>query len=94
MQVLSVARAIGINEDQLPYAAIQETMLMTNGEYMEDEDSKRVPPQYRPSMLVDLDHGRPMEIEVIIGSIVRRGKQVGVPTPQYVTHHDTRIDGS
>ena len=40
-----------------------------------------VPPQYKPSMLVDLEHGRRLEIEAWNGAIVRYGKQVGVPTP-------------
>lgn len=33
---------------------------------------------YRPSMLLDRDNGRPMEIEVILGDAVRRGKELGV----------------
>ena len=83
-QVLSVARAAGIDEDQLSHAAVEETMAATNAEYMKDPEGKRVPPPYKPSMLVDLEHGRPMEVEVIVGSIVRSGSELGVPTPQYV----------
>lgn len=33
---------------------------------------------YRPSMLVDADHGRPMEIETILGEAVRKAKRAGV----------------
>ncbi|EKD21266.1 uncharacterized protein L3040_000694 [Drepanopeziza brunnea f. sp. 'multigermtubi'] len=33
---------------------------------------------YRPSMLLDRENGRPMEIEVILGDAVRRGKELGV----------------
>lgn len=40
-----------------------------------------VPPQYKPSMLVDLEQGRRLEIEAWNGAIVRYGKQAGVPTP-------------
>ncbi len=39
------------------------------------------PPQYKPPMLVDLDHGRRLEIEAWNGALVRYGKQAGVPTP-------------
>ena len=39
------------------------------------------PPQYKPSLLVDLEHGRRLEIEAWNGALVRYGKQVGVPTP-------------
>lgn len=37
--------------------------------------------RYRPSMLLDREQGRPMEFEVILGDPVRRGKELGVPTP-------------
>jgi 2-dehydropantoate 2-reductase len=33
-------------------------------------------------MLVDLDHGRPMEVEAIVGAVVRAGREAGVPTPR------------
>lgn len=39
------------------------------------------PPTYKPSMLVDLDHGRRLEIEAWNGALVRYGKAAGVPTP-------------
>lgn len=35
----------------------------------------------RPSMLVDIDKGNPMEIEVILGNPLRIAKRLGVPTP-------------
>jgi 2-dehydropantoate 2-reductase len=34
-------------------------------------------------MLVDFEGGRPMEIEGIIGGVVKRGRQVGVDCPRY-----------
>ncbi|KAF8588743.1 6-phosphogluconate dehydrogenase C-terminal domain-like protein [Ramaria rubella] len=37
---------------------------------------------FKPSMLVDLEMGRPMEIEGIVGSVVRRGKEAGVMSPR------------
>ncbi len=39
------------------------------------------PPQYKPSLLVDLEQGRRLEIEAWNGAIVRYGKAAGVPTP-------------
>lgn len=39
------------------------------------------PPQYKPSMLVDLEHGRRLEIDALNGAIVRLGRAAGVPTP-------------
>lgn len=79
-----MARADGIGEDLLPESAIAETMEGTISEYMEDPEGKRVIQPFKPSMLVDLEHGRPMEVEVIVGSIVRKAKELGVPIPQYV----------
>ena len=37
---------------------------------------------FRPSMLVDLDLGRPMEVEAIVGGVLRRARAKGVPTPK------------
>ncbi|MGI9147368.1 MAG: ketopantoate reductase family protein [Chloroflexota bacterium] len=37
--------------------------------------------QSKPSMLQDMERGRPTEIEAINGSIVREGARLGVPTP-------------
>jgi 2-dehydropantoate 2-reductase len=35
----------------------------------------------RTSTTVDRERGREMEIDALIGVVVRRGKQFGVPTP-------------
>ncbi|RPD62621.1 hypothetical protein L226DRAFT_532387 [Lentinus tigrinus ALCF2SS1-7] len=37
---------------------------------------------FRPSMLVDLDCGRPMEVEAIVGGVLRRARAHSVPTPK------------
>jgi 2-dehydropantoate 2-reductase len=36
---------------------------------------------FRPSMLVDLDNGRPLELEVILGAPLRVARELGVATP-------------
>ncbi|KAL3439901.1 ketopantoate reductase PanE/ApbA C terminal-domain-containing protein [Aspergillus insuetus] len=36
---------------------------------------------YRPSMLLDLEHGRPMEVDVILGNALAKAKGVSVETP-------------
>ncbi|KAJ0415576.1 ketopantoate reductase PanE/ApbA C terminal-domain-containing protein [Aspergillus carlsbadensis] len=36
---------------------------------------------YRPSMLLDLEHGRPMEVDVILGNALAKAREVGVETP-------------
>ena len=41
----------------------------------------RTDSQHRPSMLVDIEMNRPMELDVIVGEVVRLGRQRGVPMP-------------
>jgi 2-dehydropantoate 2-reductase len=40
-----------------------------------------MPPSSRSSMMMDLVAGRPIEVEALLGSVVRRGRAAGVPTP-------------
>ena len=40
------------------------------------------PSDFKPSMLVDLEANRPIEVEVIFGEIVRKAAEVGVPVPR------------
>lgn len=37
---------------------------------------------FRPSMLVDLDNERPMEVEAIVGGVLRRAREKALPTPR------------
>ncbi len=39
------------------------------------------PPDFRASMYHDLKAGRPLELDDIVGVIVRLGEKLGVPTP-------------
>ena len=41
----------------------------------------RLPPDYKPSLLVDLEQGNRLELEAITGFLTRLGKEVDVPTP-------------
>ena len=38
-------------------------------------------PDVKASMLVDLEHGRPLEVEWVAGTVCRLGDELGVPTP-------------
>jgi 2-dehydropantoate 2-reductase len=40
-----------------------------------------IPPETRSSLLIDLQQGKPIEVEALLGALVRRGGKVGVPTP-------------
>lgn len=43
-----------------------------------------IPPDTRSSMLMDLENGRPLELNWLSGAVARFGDELGVPTP---THH-------
>lgn len=45
----------------------------------------RIPPATRSSLLNDLESGRPLEVEALLGAVVRRGRQAGVATPIMAT---------
>jgi 2-dehydropantoate 2-reductase len=38
-------------------------------------------PPYKTSMALDYENGRPMELEAILGNVVRAGRKAGVPMP-------------
>lgn len=40
-----------------------------------------LPPTTRSSLLIDLSQGKPIEVEALQGSVVRRGRALGLPTP-------------
>ena len=40
-----------------------------------------LPDGFKPSMLLDLEQGRRIELEALNGSLSRLGREVGVPTP-------------
>jgi 2-dehydropantoate 2-reductase len=67
-EVAAVARAsgVGIRDDILSYIE----------SYVD-----RIPPATRSSLLIDLSQGKRIEVESLPGSVVRRGRAVGVPTP-------------
>lgn len=44
--------------------------------------------EHKTSMLQDLEAGRPMELEAIVGAVVELGEKVGVPVPFTRTVYD------
>lgn len=67
-EVEAVARASGVT-------------VTTNRRQMIATYIDGIPPDTRSSMLIDLSQGKRIEVETLTGSVVRRGRQVGVPTP-------------
>lgn len=66
-EVLSVARAEGV-----PVTVQVEDVV---------RQVEALPGSVRASLLVDLEQGKRIEVEALQGSVVRRGRAVGVPTP-------------
>ncbi|KAF9787425.1 6-phosphogluconate dehydrogenase C-terminal domain-like protein [Thelephora terrestris] len=65
---------------------IARTSGIHTGTLLEDEAvgiiRRTKPSDFKPSMLVDLEANRPIEVEVIFGEIVRKAAEVGVPAPR------------
>jgi 2-dehydropantoate 2-reductase len=74
-EVLQVARAC-LPENDLVKAVLHATVAQ---DIVNNEDPAST---FGPSMLIDLEEGRPMEVEATVGSIVRRAKERVVSTPQ------------
>ncbi len=66
-EVVAVAQAKGID---LSEADVTKSIA----------DTEQLDP-IRTSMLQDREHGRPMEVEALVGVVVRLGQELGVPTP-------------
>lgn len=67
-EVEVVARARGV---ALAHDVVEQALALTEG----------FPPDTRPSMFVDLEAGRRLELEAMSGTVVRRGREAGVETP-------------
>jgi 2-dehydropantoate 2-reductase len=67
-EVEAVARARHVG---LPADIVKRTLAMSEG----------FAPETRPSMLVDLEAGRRIELEALNGTVVRHGQSLGVDTP-------------
>jgi 2-dehydropantoate 2-reductase len=75
---------------ELFVAATQEVALVARGEGMPVADdlldrivafADALPRSTRSSLLIDLSQGKPIEVEALQGSVVRRGRALGLPTP-------------
>jgi 2-dehydropantoate 2-reductase len=71
-EIAAVARAKGIDLDA-NYVALQT-----------DFFGKNVAPDAKPSMLLDLENGRRLELDWLSGAVARFGDDLSVPTP---VHH-------
>src|SRR5262249_56491835 len=70
-EAAAVARAEGVN-----LARGAGDRLLT---YLDSSSQKN--PRWRPSLLQDLDAGRRLELEDLVGVVVHKGTRHGIPTP-------------
>ncbi|TAK82238.1 MAG: 2-dehydropantoate 2-reductase [Betaproteobacteria bacterium] len=75
-EAAAVGRALGIDLPQDIAALV-------------DAHTRDMPKNGRPSMLEDLEAGRPLELEFLSGAVVRLGAKAGVPTPIHEVAYKT-----
>jgi 2-dehydropantoate 2-reductase len=75
---------------ELVRQAVQETVRLAHAKGIALSDTmpadlvkllSEFPSNFKPSMLVDLERGRRLEVEWLNGAVSRLGKELGVPTP-------------
>lgn len=74
-ELLSIGHALGFSLTDLPPSLVESTIENTK-KLHERPESKHV-----PSMLLDVQMGRPIEVEVIVGEVVRMARERGVDIP-------------
>lgn len=87
LEIMYVARSCGIGEDRFPSSAIDkafELSLLSSPVKGVHDPSKgaSISPDFKPSILLDLENGRPMELEPIIGNIVAKARLTNTDTPR------------
>ncbi|KAG9007512.1 hypothetical protein FRB94_014281 [Tulasnella sp. JGI-2019a] len=75
-EIVAVGRAMGYSEKYLPADSVQ-VVIDTDAAFYTDVES-----DLKPSTLLDIEANKPFEVEVIVGEVVRAGRQLGVPTPR------------
>ena len=84
LELLAVGRAMGFDERALPSEEVDNAINST-AKIHKSPDST-----HRPSMLHDLEYGRPMEVEVVLGEIVRKAREYKVDAPVRQFHNHLR----
>ncbi|KZV76016.1 6-phosphogluconate dehydrogenase C-terminal domain-like protein [Peniophora sp. CONT] len=79
-EVILVARSEGVTTSDLSDDAPTSVLNNCLDQYSDTCNSN--PSLFKPSMLVDLEAGRPMEVEPIVGNVTRAGRRYEVQTPR------------
>jgi len=80
-ELVSLGRALGFpdSDDGLPSSIVESTIANTAALHNHPGSN------HVPSMLLDARKGQPIEVEVILGEVVRMAKDRGVPVPRIET---------
>ncbi|KAJ4489961.1 hypothetical protein J3R30DRAFT_3678482 [Lentinula aciculospora] len=81
-ELITLARALGFpdSEDGLPSSTVENIISHTASLHVSPEST------HVPSMLLDARNGQPIEVEVILGEVVRMAKERGVSIPASLVH--------
>ncbi|KAG5636876.1 hypothetical protein H0H81_006537 [Sphagnurus paluster] len=74
-ELLQLGRALGYDEDGLPSSLVDDTLENTRQLHAVPES------EHKPSMMLDMEKGQPIEVEVILGEVVRMAQERGVSIP-------------
>lgn len=76
---LAVGRAMGWDEEALPASLVESTIANTKRLHMMPDN------KHKASMLLDIEQGKPLEVEAIVGEVVRMAQEKGVDVPRIET---------
>ncbi|KAL4401043.1 hypothetical protein ACI68E_002367 [Malassezia pachydermatis] len=95
LEMIGIVRASGIGEERVSVSLIDQVVGMTMSAtrakirvrrspdvFLERHTKSYARPDFKPSILVDLENGRPMELEPIFLNMIRRARRLGVDTPR------------
>lgn len=74
-EAVAVGRALGLDEDALPSSLVDEVIESTA------RLNRREDAWHKASMLLDAEQGKPLEVDVIVGWLLKKAKELGVDTP-------------
>lgn len=75
-ECFAVGRALGYTEKDLPFDEAEVAYQNVVNMYLDPNDTSNA-----PSTFLDTEAGRPFEVEVIIGEVVRSAHRLGVAVP-------------
>ncbi|WFD01821.1 2-dehydropantoate 2-reductase [Malassezia obtusa] len=98
LELIAIARAHGISEKRLPASTVDHVYNLTMkstyvkvrtsrdpDHFVETKPGTYLPFDFKPSILVDLERERPMELQTIFGTLLQRAREANVDTPRLDT---------